>query len=99
MDAEKGIYYRLPLSSVLFSPDDVPQQGGTVKKHVLARRRRAEAERLPPVGKGVIVALLLEVVLVVGKVLDALGAVLSIFSLSGNIDARQEHRNAQNCQS
>ena len=66
-------------------------------EEVLAGRRRAEVVSLPPVGKGLVVILLLVVLRIVGEVLDTLRAVCSVFTLSRHLCSREEQGNGQNC--
>ena len=67
----------------------------SVDEHILICGRRANAVRLTPIRKCVIIILLLVVLLVIGKILDAVCTVGTIFTLSRQSGSRPSDQDCQ----
>ena len=92
VERQQGIDQRSTVRGVVAGlGDEAADQRGAVDKHVLVGRRRAELVGVAPAGKRLVIILLLEVLLVEGKVGDALRAVRAVLAL-GEPVGRQEHR-------
>ena len=72
--------------------NDPSDQSGSVNEHGLVGGRRAKLVSLSPVRESGVIVLALEILFVVREILDALGTVCAVFSLSEDI-VSSEHQN------
>ena len=97
MQGHQGIDEGLAILRVLrILRNEAADQGRAVHQHGLVGGRRADVVSLSPVGESLVIVFLLEILLVVGKVDDAVRAVSTVLSLGKHIRARQDHRKGQN---
>ena len=93
MESDKSVYQCvavLGIGSIL--GNDPSYQSSSVNEHGLVGGRRAKLVSLSPVRESGVIVLALEILFVVREILDALGTVRTIFSLSEDI-VSSEHQN------
>ena len=93
MEGHKGVDKTLLEERIVaVAGDFLPYEGSTVYEHGLVGGRRADFEGLSPVRESLVIVLLLEILLVIGKIGDAFRTVLAVLSLSGRIHGKTNHQ-------